>query len=138
MGKHSKSPSKTKGANLTLKQKEDFRNAVMAEFPDIAKNDEYMELIDIMIEKYSSEDRKLGEKLADLVKDYDPTKDDLPDNVPQIAVYKPEDEEYKRVMKAMEDARREHEEKIKAGYEEEQRLKNKSIESNIDEAVIID
>ena len=40
MGKHSKSPSKTKGANLTLKQKEDFRNAVMAEFPDIAKNDE--------------------------------------------------------------------------------------------------
>ena len=28
MGKNSKSPSKTKGANLTLKQKEDFRNAV--------------------------------------------------------------------------------------------------------------
>ena len=125
MGKQSKQP---KGVHLSDAEKSFLKANILKEFPSLTTFDSE---IDFMINEYCKDKnylKRLMEKkdvVAEVqqnVKEEDQT---------EVKVYKPDSEEYKRVMAALEVAKKEHEDKIKEGYEAEQRAKLSS-NSNIE------
>ena len=124
---------KSKGANLSDFDKAALKANILNQFPTLSG---FEDEIEFMINEYSKDKsyiKRLAEKAEpaeSLVKE---TKENYGGEIKHI---KPDDPEYTRIMNALEKAKREHEERIEKGYQEEQRAKQNSKESNIDNVSI--
>lgn len=110
MGKKGKAPV---GANLTTSQKAELKSAILAEYPNLAK---FTEDIEMMIEEYSK-DKSFIAKLTESIDKGEVL--ELPAAEGSMTTLGPDDPEYHATMKRMSDAQEEFMEKQRKAIEEE-------------------
>ena len=119
---------KSKGANLDEFARMALKANILNEFPNLKGT--FEDEIDFIINEYSK-DKNYIKRISDKAKVVESVIKDTEDHKAEFKAIKPDDPEYKRIMDALDKAKREHEERIEKGYAEEQQQKL-SKDSNID------
>jgi len=118
---------KSKGANMNEADKMALKASILQQFPNLKI---FEHELDFMIDEYNK-DKGYIKRLAMKAQPVQDVADNI-ESTAEMRTIRPDEPEYQRIMDALDEARRQHEEKIQKGYEEEQRLKKISNGSNID------
>lgn len=118
-------PKKSKGAGMTENEKLALKTNILLQFPNLKTFDEELEFL---INEYNK-DKKYIKRL---VEKSHPSDSLVEDTKAEMRTIKPDDPEYVRIMNALDEAKKKHEQEIEDGYEREQLQKKISNDCNID------